>query len=194
MKVFLSFLQDGVSIATEKDTSLSLKKKHYGEFKRELSYGGFLESSSVQCSLGDGGVTVTAKSDGKTEEGEGEEGEGEGVKILQIADDMLFEACGGRTAHKYVCMYVCMYVNDLHFRGARHGLTLSGKLARIQQQEAAEANGPQVEIKGSKVTTKTATSRSHEEKKRKEKKRFRDDTDKDRTQKSKTKKLKMKNQ
>ncbi|XP_075148018.1 G patch domain-containing protein 4 [Haematobia irritans] len=39
------------------------------------------------------------------------------VKVL--TDEELFKACGGRTAHK----------------GARHGLKLSGKLARLEQQE-----------------------------------------------------------
>lgn len=36
-----------------------------------------------------------------------------------LTDDELFNACGGRTAHK----------------GARHGLTLSGKLSRLAQQD-----------------------------------------------------------
>ncbi|KAH0553606.1 G patch domain-containing protein 4 [Cotesia glomerata] len=45
-------------------------------------------------------------------------------KDFIVDDDKLFKACGGRTAHK----------------GARHGLKLSGKLARIQQQELYFAN------------------------------------------------------
>ncbi|XP_014606656.1 PREDICTED: G patch domain-containing protein 4 [Polistes canadensis] len=40
-------------------------------------------------------------------------------KISILTDDELFKACGGRTGHK----------------GARHGLTMSGKLERIHQQE-----------------------------------------------------------
>ncbi|CAH0551548.1 unnamed protein product [Brassicogethes aeneus] len=40
-------------------------------------------------------------------------------KAFELTDDQLFKACGGRTAHK----------------GARHGLTLSGKLSRIEKQE-----------------------------------------------------------
>ncbi|XP_022216051.1 G patch domain-containing protein 4 [Drosophila obscura] len=40
-------------------------------------------------------------------------------KVTVLTDEELFKACGGRTAHK----------------GARHGLKLSGKLARIEQQE-----------------------------------------------------------
>lgn len=40
-------------------------------------------------------------------------------KVSVLTDDELFKACGGRTGHK----------------GARHGLTMSGKLERIHQQE-----------------------------------------------------------
>ncbi|XP_062127192.1 G patch domain-containing protein 4 [Drosophila sulfurigaster albostrigata] len=40
-------------------------------------------------------------------------------KVHVMTDEELFKACGGRTAHK----------------GARHGLKLSGKLARVEQQE-----------------------------------------------------------
>uniref|UniRef100_A0A034WIA8 G patch domain-containing protein 4 n=2 Tax=Endopterygota TaxID=33392 RepID=A0A034WIA8_BACDO len=40
-------------------------------------------------------------------------------KYKPLTDEELFRACGGRTAHK----------------GARHGLKLSGKLSRIEQQE-----------------------------------------------------------
>ncbi|EDV43297.1 uncharacterized protein Dana_GF16591 [Drosophila ananassae] len=40
-------------------------------------------------------------------------------KINVLTDEELFKACGGRTAHK----------------GARHGLKLSGKIARLEQQE-----------------------------------------------------------
>lgn len=40
-------------------------------------------------------------------------------KINILTDEELFKACGGRTAHK----------------GARHGLKLSGKIARLEQQE-----------------------------------------------------------
>lgn len=41
------------------------------------------------------------------------------TKVNVLTDEELFKACGGRTAHK----------------GARHGLKLSGKLARVEQQE-----------------------------------------------------------
>ncbi|XP_017034404.1 G patch domain-containing protein 4 [Drosophila kikkawai] len=41
------------------------------------------------------------------------------TKVSVLTDEELFKACGGRTAHK----------------GARHGLKLSGKIARLEQQE-----------------------------------------------------------
>ncbi|KAH8294018.1 hypothetical protein KR054_007473 [Drosophila jambulina] len=40
-------------------------------------------------------------------------------KVSVLTDEELFKACGGRTTHK----------------GARHGLKLSGKIARLEQQE-----------------------------------------------------------
>lgn len=44
--------------------------------------------------------------------------------IVQLTDEELFQACGGRTAHK----------------GARHGIAKGGKLARIEQQEKSVLN------------------------------------------------------
>ncbi|KAJ6641451.1 G patch domain-containing protein 4, partial [Pseudolycoriella hygida] len=41
------------------------------------------------------------------------------VILRVVSDEELFKACGGRTAHK----------------GGRHGLNLTGKLSRIEQQE-----------------------------------------------------------
>lgn len=80
--------------------------------------------------------------------------------------------------------YVC------HCRGARHGLTLSGKLARIQQQEAAAAIS-KAEVEGPKVTANPITS--HKGKERKGAKRKYKDAGEDRTQKLRTKKRKLNN-
>ena len=45
------------------------------------------------------------------------------VSLAGLSDAELFQACGGRTAHK----------------GARHGLKLNGKLARLAEQEQSVA-------------------------------------------------------
>lgn len=68
------------------------------------------------------------------------------TKVNVLTDEELFKACGGRTAHK----------------GARHGLKLSGKLARVEQQERemlaklqATRNAPEAqEIEPEKIKKK----------------------------------------
>lgn len=79
-----------------------------GERKNDLRYGNFLKT----CTLNNGQTTP---------EENAPEGKKETRRIgEELSDEQLFAACGGRTAHK----------------GARHGLKLSGKLARIARQEA----------------------------------------------------------
>ncbi len=82
------------------DSSLSLKKKHYNAHRSELAYGGFLDSTSTERRRRDGGVAISPgsqKDEGLREEDE-MEGDGEGGN--KNVDDILFKACGGRTAHK----------------------------------------------------------------------------------------------
>ena len=63
---------------------------------------------------------------------------------LKLSDEELLRMCDGLTAHKYVTttidfLYLCIFLTTslcFYFRGARHGLTASGKLARIAKQEA----------------------------------------------------------
>ncbi|KAH8382575.1 hypothetical protein KR009_004158 [Drosophila setifemur] len=54
-------------------------------------------------------------------------------KVSVLTDEELFKACGGRTAHK----------------GARHGLKLSGKIARLEQQEREMLEKLQNKLKSS---------------------------------------------
>ena len=94
-------LQDGVVIETSApDSSLSLKKRHYNAHRSELAYGGFLDSTSTECRRSDGGVVITHVSGKDEDRREEEEIEGEGEGRGPNADDFLFKACGGRTAHK----------------------------------------------------------------------------------------------
>merc|ERR1712212_883358 len=73
-------------------------------------YGRFLKSGT----LNDGVVTKDSSDDSDSSD---DESTNNPMKML--TDEELFKACGGRTAHK----------------GARHGLTASGKLARLEAQE-----------------------------------------------------------
>ncbi len=73
-------------------------RKHYGNHRRELHYGGFLSSSAhLTGSITVHGAYEEMKSEGGgcSEEGKEEEKE-HGVGV----EEKLFEACGGRTAHK----------------------------------------------------------------------------------------------
>ncbi|KAH8278340.1 hypothetical protein KR018_000034 [Drosophila ironensis] len=77
------------------------------------------------------------------------------AKINVLTDEELFKACGGRTAHK----------------GARHGLKLSGKIARLEQQEremleklqGKQKSDAQPEPAKKKKKSKEATEREPEE-------------------------------
>jgi len=126
--------EDAVEISTRKLDLRKLKKKH------NLEYGSFLKT----CTL-DGGKVVpeenlaSLKLDEVLHE----------APSFELTDEQLFQACGGRTAHK----------------GARHGLTLSGKLARIAQQEAELLGSPKPS------TSKSATDEWTEVKKKKRKRR-----------------------
>uniref|UniRef100_A0A1Q3EVX2 G patch domain-containing protein 4 n=1 Tax=Culex tarsalis TaxID=7177 RepID=A0A1Q3EVX2_CULTA len=99
--------RDAVEISAN---SYSVKKLKQKTADGKASYGGFLKASRLLTAVG------------REEDLEGhvktEDIEFKPTKVL--TDEELFAACGGRTAHK----------------GARHGLKLSGKLARIEAQNS----------------------------------------------------------
>ncbi|KAH8232388.1 hypothetical protein KR032_005349 [Drosophila birchii] len=64
------------------------------------------------------------------------------TKVSVLTDEELFKACGGRTAHK----------------GARHGLKLSGKIARLEQQERELLEKMQSKLKAAE---KQETDKKH---------------------------------
>ena len=74
----------------------------------------------------EGGKFTTDKgSDDSSESDDSSDDDGDSMrtkgKIVDITDEALFKACGGMTGHK----------------GARHGINMSAKLARIKKQEQA---------------------------------------------------------
>lgn len=95
--------------------SIELSTKSYSVKKLKQQNGGSLKFGTFL-------KTATLTSEGTEMENE-EKFNLEDIQIPQarvLTDEELFAACGGLTAHK----------------GARHGLKLSGKLARIAEQEA----------------------------------------------------------
>ncbi|XP_062562928.1 G patch domain-containing protein 4 [Armigeres subalbatus] len=97
--------KDAVEISNK---SYSVKKLKQKTVDGKANYGGFLKASTLLTNVG------------REEDIEGhvhtEDIEFKPARVL--TDEELFAACGGRTAHK----------------GARHGLNLTGKLARIEAQ------------------------------------------------------------
>ncbi|XP_043288703.1 G patch domain-containing protein 4 [Venturia canescens] len=102
--------QKEVRMTVKESDALQISTSQYtleNSFKKaQLQYGNFLKT----CTLDNGRVKPETNVPEIKEVRIGEE----------LTDEQLFNACGGRTAHK----------------GARHGLKLSGKLARIARQEA----------------------------------------------------------
>ncbi|XP_010562487.1 PREDICTED: G patch domain-containing protein 4 [Haliaeetus leucocephalus] len=108
--------QDGISLKTlsEQGVRISNKKPRKASSAGSMLYGRFVKSA-----------TLTARGEESTKLPSGSESSEEEKLDLssarRLTDEELMRACGGRTAHK----------------GARHGLTMSAKLARLEEQEQA---------------------------------------------------------
>lgn len=131
--------EEAVEISTKGYSALKLKKakeQHKNE-SDGIVYNHFLKSALLTQEGGEVANTDRIKTDD--------------IAVTQVnvlTDEELFKACGGRTAHK----------------GARHGLKLSGKLARIEQQEREM-------LAKLKATTNASAGQDTEPEKSKKKKR-----------------------
>ncbi|XP_014220054.1 G patch domain-containing protein 4 [Copidosoma floridanum] len=109
--------QVSISVADKNAVNISSKEGPAIE-KASLYHGNFLKTSTLQ----DGNLIKDSTCQSLPDKEEKESSD----PFQKLTDEELFKACGGRTAHK----------------GARHGLTLSGKLSRIaEQEEQFLANG-----------------------------------------------------
>ncbi|NWI16314.1 GPTC4 protein, partial [Crypturellus soui] len=113
-------VQDGVAVKTlsEQDAAISNKKpRRAGGAAAVLLYGRFVKVSGR-------GPWLAGKERSVSCRGPESWSPARGVTCLvshRLTDEELMRVCGGRTAHK----------------GARHGLTMSAKLARLEEQERA---------------------------------------------------------
>ncbi|XP_038238398.1 G patch domain-containing protein 4 [Dermochelys coriacea] len=110
--------QDGVQMKklSEQDGEISNKKPRKAPSARSMLYGRFVKAATLTA----GGEEPT-KQVATSESSEDEEEKLDLSSARKLTDEELVRACGGRTAHK----------------GARHGLTMSAKLARLEEQERA---------------------------------------------------------
>ncbi|XP_030329717.1 G patch domain-containing protein 4 [Strigops habroptila] len=106
--------QDGISVKTlsEQGVRISNKKPRKASSTPSLLYGRFVKSATLTAHGEEPTGSVSS---------EEEEEELDLSSARRLTDDELMRVCGGRTAHK----------------GARHGLTMSAKLARLEEQERA---------------------------------------------------------
>ncbi|KAJ8398410.1 hypothetical protein AAFF_G00426650 [Aldrovandia affinis] len=112
--------QDGVQVkkvaGEGEEGMISNKKPRKAELAKAKLYGHFVKSGTLWS-----GEEQAEKSSSSED---GSESEDEDRKLdlsstTKLSDEDLVKACGGRTAHK----------------GARHGLTMTAKLARLEKQE-----------------------------------------------------------
>lgn len=113
--------QDGVMVkaADESNNSLiSNKKPRKAQQAKSMLYGCFVKSATLLS--GQKHTEKTSDSDdSSSSSSEDEDKKLDLSSTTKLSDADLLKACGGRTAHK----------------GARHGLTMSAKLSRLEQQE-----------------------------------------------------------
>uniref|UniRef100_A0A1I8NT84 G patch domain-containing protein 4 n=1 Tax=Stomoxys calcitrans TaxID=35570 RepID=A0A1I8NT84_STOCA len=114
IKMNLKNAEDSVEISTK---GYSLKKLKKAKAEKGSAAGGNVSASAYENFMQ--AATLTNKGGEIDNPDRIEAGEIEVTRVNVLTDEELFKACGGRTAHK----------------GARHGLKLSGKLARLEQQE-----------------------------------------------------------
>ncbi|XP_061461810.1 G patch domain-containing protein 4 isoform X2 [Rhineura floridana] len=111
--------QDSVRVkkVSEEDSAITNKKPRRAQGNKNLLYGRFVKAATLTPG-GEEPMTIAASSDSD------EEDEDEKLDLStarRLTDEELVQACGGRTAHK----------------GARHGLNMAAKLARLEEQEKA---------------------------------------------------------
>lgn len=99
---------DGGAISNKKPLKASLAK--------DKLYGAFVKSATL-VSGQERAVVSASSSDSSSDE---DDAKLDLSSTTRLSDAQLVKACGGRTAHK----------------GARHGLNMNAKLARLEQQEA----------------------------------------------------------
>nr|XP_009665961.1 PREDICTED: G patch domain-containing protein 4 [Struthio camelus australis] len=147
--------QDGISVKTlsEQDAEISNKKPRKASSADGMLYGRFVKAATLTAH-GEEAAKSPAASDSSEEEEKLDLS-----SVRRLTDEELIRACGGRTAHK----------------GARHGLTMSAKLARLEEQERAFLAS--YRQKNGLPETPESSLPAERQKKKKKKKRCKDSAD-----------------
>ncbi|XP_071240281.1 G patch domain-containing protein 4 [Salvelinus alpinus] len=103
-------------VEEEEEGMISNKKPTKAMLGRDKLYGCFVKSATLLAGLEQPEQKSSSTDDSSSDD---EDQRLDLSSTTKLSDADLVKACGGRTAHK----------------GARHGLTMSAKLARLEQQE-----------------------------------------------------------
>ncbi|KAG8009845.1 G patch domain-containing protein 4 [Nibea albiflora] len=104
----------------EEGGMISNKKPRKAALAKAKLYGCFVKSATLLSGQEQPEPKTSNSDDSSSSDEEEEDKKLDLSSAINLSDNDLMKACGGRTAHK----------------GARHGLTMSAKLARLEQQEA----------------------------------------------------------
>ncbi|XP_078108405.1 G patch domain-containing protein 4 [Sander vitreus] len=136
----------------EEDGMISNKKPRKATLAKAKLYGCFVKSATLLSGQEQPEPKSSSSDDSSSSEEEDQKLDLSSTTKLSDAD--LMKACGGRTAHK----------------GARHGLTMSAKLARLEQQEAEfmakygkksqPASAPTVGVTSASTTSQSSDQRA----------------------------------
>ncbi|XP_063295529.1 G patch domain-containing protein 4 isoform X2 [Pelobates fuscus] len=112
--------QGGVQVKKlkEEESIVTNKKPRKALANSNMLYGRFVKSATL---LSGGEKPVEKSSSSESSDSEDEDEKLDLSSTTKMTDEDLIKVCGGRTAHK----------------GARHGLTMSAKLSRLEEQERA---------------------------------------------------------
>ncbi|XP_025029372.1 G patch domain-containing protein 4 isoform X2 [Python bivittatus] len=114
VKVKCNTAGDGIQVrkVSEQDGPVTSKKLRRAQ-EGNMLYGRFVKAATL--------ISGTEEPVNPTSSSDQEEEKMDLSTVRRLTDEELFQACGGRTVHK----------------GARHGLTMGAKLARLEEQEKA---------------------------------------------------------
>lgn len=114
--------QNGIKLkktTEEEDGMISNKKPRKATLAKDKLYGCFVKSATLLSGQEQPEPKASSSDDSSSSDEEVDQ-RMDLSSTTKLSDTDLMKVCGGRTAHK----------------GARHGLTMSAKLARLEQQEA----------------------------------------------------------
>ncbi|KAM6106581.1 G patch domain-containing protein 4 [Pterocles gutturalis] len=149
--------QDGVSMRrlSKQGVRISNKKPRKASGTSSMLYGRFVKSAMLTAR---GEESTKPPADSESSE---EEEKLDLSSARRLTDEELMRVCGGRTAHK----------------GARHGLTMSAKLARLEEQERAFLAMYRPKERQPEAPESSPPAERKEKRKKKKRKRCRDGAD-----------------